>query len=283
MRGAKGKLICTWSPMLHGEGCSTLACGIGIGLQYLSGKKVLIVNKSNSASHMERYVEKDIEIKYSMDNLKIFNKEIKTEHIFTYATRINKDLYMIAGSRLNRDIIGENSEFDKIFLEKCLAGFDLVITDLDTGVRDDNRPYLDQADKILAVVTPNEIIIDKLYDEYRVRDALGYFTDDKAVVIINKLCEGWDTAGVIGRYKNRYSLSDIFGLNYDGDALNACCTDKNFYSFLMKEAKREKNIFIKQLSEICRFLIEGLCMGNNAADRIKHGNIFKKFLKSSIY
>ena len=283
LRGAKGKLICTWSPMMHGEGCSTLACGIGIGLQYFSGKKVLIVNKSNSASHMERYVEKDIEIKYSMDNLKIFNREIKTEHILTYATRINKDLYMIAGSRLNRDITRENSEFDKAFLEKCLAGFDLVITDLDTGVREDNRLYLDQADKILAVVTPNEMIIDKLYDDYRVRDAHGYFTDEKTVVIINKLCDGWDTASVIGRYKSRYSLSDIFGLNYDGDALNACCTDRNFYSFFMKETKREKNIFIKQLSEICRFLIERLSMGNNAADRIKHRNIFKRFLRSSIY
>ncbi|HOS70342.1 MAG TPA: hypothetical protein PL076_09570 [Bacillota bacterium] len=283
MRGTKGKLICTWSPMLHGEGCSTLACGIGIGLQHFSGKKVLIVNKSNSTSHMERYVEKDIEIKYSMDNLKIFNKGIKTEHILTYATHIKKDLYMIAGSRLNRYITGENNEFDKIFLEKCLAGFDIVITDLDTGVRDDNRLYLDQADIILAVVTPNEIIIDELYDDHGVREALGYFTGEKAVAIINKLCDGWDTVGVIGRYKCRYSLSDTFGLNYDGDVLNACCTDRNFYSFLMKETKREKNVFVKQLSEICRFLIGRLCIENNAADKIRRRNIFKKFLRSSIY
>lgn len=283
MRGAKGKLICIWSPMLHGEGCSTLACGIGFGVQHCSGKKVLIVNKSNSASHMERYVEKDIEIKYSIDNLKIFNRELKTEHILTYATQIKKDLYMIAGSRLNWDITKENNEFDKIFIEKCLAGFDLVIADLDTGVRDENRFYLDLADIISAVFTPNEIVIDELYDNPGVRDTLGYFKDGRSVSIINKLYDGWETDRVIGRYKSRYSLSDTFGLNYDGDVLNACCTDRNFYSFLMKELKKDKNIFIRQLSELCSFLIGRLYMENNAAERIKHGNVFKRFLRSSIY
>lgn len=283
MRDVKGKLICIWSPMMYGEGCSTLACGIGIGLHYFSGNKVLIVNTGNSANHMERYVEKDIEIKYSMDNLKIFNNEIRTEHILTYATQINQDLYMIAGSRLSRDVTKENNEFDKVFLQKCLAGFDLVIADLDIGVRNENRLYLDQADIILAVITPNEIVIDELYDNHGTQDILRYFRDEKTVNIINKLWDGWETVSVTGRYKSRYSLYNIFGLNYDGDIINACCTDKNFYSFLMKEIKGEKNIFVKQLNEICGFLIERLYMERSDVDRKKYGNILKRFLRSSVY
>ncbi len=283
MRGEKGKLLCIWSPVLHGEGCSTLACSIGFGMQYYTGKRVLIVNKSNSISHMEKYVEKDIEIKYSMDNLKIFNTGIKPEHILTYATQVNTGLYMIAGSRLNREITREKVDFDRLFIEKCLESFDLIIADMDTGVRDENIVYLDSAEKIIAAFTPNEIIIDELYRQPELRKALGYFKNKKTVGIINKLYDGWDTGSVINRYKNRYSLSNIFGLNYDGDVMNASCTDKDFYSFVMKEIKRDKNIYIKQLTDICEFLVNELYNENKAADSVRHGNMFRRFLRSSIY
>lgn len=285
MRGAKGKLICIWSPVMHGEGCSTLACSIGFGMQYCSRKRVLIVNKGNSASHMEKYVGKDIEIKYSMDNLKIFNTGIKTEHVLTYATQMNTDLYMIAGSRFNKEITKENNDFDRLFINKCLDGFDIVIADVDTGVRQENKLYLDQADKIIAAFTPNEIIIDEMYQNQAMHEILEYFADEKTVGIINKLYDGWDTGRVLDRYKSKYSLSNVFGLNYDGDVLNACCSDKNFYSFLMKEIKRDKNKYVKQLTEVCDFLAGELklYMEDNPADGIKYGSIFKRLLRSSLY
>ena len=283
MRGVKGKLICIWSPVMHGVGCSTLACAIGFGMQYYSGKRVLIVNKSNSVSHMEKYVEKDIKIKYSMDNLKIFNTGIKTEHILTYATQMNKDLYMIAGSRLNKEITKENNDFDKLFIDKCLDAFDIVIADVDTGVRKENKLYLDRAEKIIAVFTPNEIIIDELYQHQGVQGVLDYFTDEKTVSIINKLYDGWETCRVLGRYKSKYSLANAFGLDYDGDVLNACCTDMVFYSFLMKELKRDKNGYVKQLSEVCNFLISELYMEDNSADGIRCEGIFRRLIRSSLY
>lgn len=283
MRGVKGKLICVWSPMLHGVGCSTIACGIGFGMQHYTGRSVLVVNRSNSVSHMERYLENDIKIKYSMDNLKIFNTGIRTEHILTYATQVNTGLHIIAGSRFNREITGEVTDFDRLFIEKCMEGFDLIVTDLDTGVRKDSRLYLDYADSILAVVTPNEIILDELYRQPGMAEALGYFTNEKAICIINKLYESWDTDKVTERYKNRYSLSSVFGLNYDGDVLNACCADRNFYSFVMKEIKRGKNGFSRQLIDICECLTERFCAENNTSDGIRYGSIFKKLLRSSVF
>jgi hypothetical protein len=283
MRGETGKLVCIWSPVLHGEGCSTLACSIGFGLQYCSGKRVLIVNKSNSSSHMEKYLEKDIEIKYSMDNLKIFNLGIKSEHIQTYATQVNTGLYMIAGARLDRKISKENIEFDRLFIERCLESFDIVIADLDTGVREENRLYLDKAEKIIAVFTPNEIVIDELYQFPELRKTLGYFKNEKTVSLINKLYEGWDAAGILHRYKSRYSLSNVFGLNYDGDVLNACCADKDFYSFLIKEMKRDRNGYANQLIDICEFLVGELYMENTTVESGRHGNKFKRFLRSSIF
>jgi CO dehydrogenase nickel-insertion accessory protein CooC1 len=232
---------------------------------------------------MEKYVEKDIEIKYSMDNLKVFNTGIKTEHILTYATQMNKSLYMIGGARLDKEITRENHEFDKIFLDRCLDGFDIVIADMDTGVRKENKPYLDQADKIIAVFSPNKIVIDELYQNQRMKEILEYVKDEKTVSIINKLYDGWETGRVIGRYKIMLSLSDVFGMDYDGDVLSACCTHKDFYSFFMKEIKRDKNGYIRQLSDVCSFLLRELNIEDSAEDCVKHSGIFKRLIRSSLY
>ncbi|HYE12173.1 MAG TPA: hypothetical protein VEF53_18545 [Patescibacteria group bacterium] len=283
MRGSKGKLICIWSPVLHGEGCSTLACSLGFGMQYFSGKKVLVVNKSNSTSQMEKYVEKDIQIKYSMDNLKIFNLGIRTEHILTYATQVNTGLYMIAGSRFNKEITRENNDFDRLFIGRCLEGFDIVICDMDTGVREENKLYLDSADNIIAVFTPNEIIIDELYQHPGMKEILHYFANEKTISIINKLYDGWDISKMVGKFKNKYSLPKIFGLNYDGDVLNSCCSDKNFYSFLMKEIKRGKNEYMKQIADICDLLADTLYLGKDYISKTNNGGIFKRLLRSSIF
>ncbi len=283
LRGERGKLICVWSPVLHGEGCSTLACSIGFSIQQMTGRKVLIVNKSNSTSNMEKYLEKDIEIKYSMDNLKIFNMGIRTEHILTYATQVNTDLYMIAGSRFNRDITKENYEFDRIFMDKCLEGFDIVIADIDTGVRSENSFFLDSADCILAVLTPNEITIQELFNNPALKSALKYFTDERTVNVINKLHGDWNSSRVIDRYNSSYSLTKTFGLNYDGDVLNACCSNRNYYSFVIKEMKCRRNLYVSQLIGVCEFLLKEISMEADEPDRAGYGRVFKKLIRSALY
>lgn len=283
MRGEKGKLVCVWSPILQGEGCSTLACSIGIGLHHQSDKKVLIVNKSDSICSMERFVEKDIEIKYSMDNLKIFNSGIRADHILAYATQINTDLYMIAGARFDKRITGESKEFERLFIERCLEGFELVIVDVGKGTSVENKLYLDIADNIISVITPNEIAVDQLFKDSSMQTELDYFTNKKTVNIINKLYNDWEIGSVVSRYKRKYSLCKTFGLNYNGDLLNACCTDRKFYSFFMKKLKGIKSDYMQQLNEICSFIANELSIEKKVNESVKQGSLPKMFRKISIY
>lgn len=283
MRGTKGKLLCVWSPVLHGEGCSTVSCSVGFGMHYYTGRKLLIVNKSNSASPMEKYLEKDIEIKYSMDNLKIFGTGIKADHVLSYATQVNTGLYMIGGSRFGRELTKENPDFDRLFIDCCLEGFDMVIVDMDTGVGTENIAYLDRADIIIGVSSPNEIVMDEFLRSPAMQKAGEYFADSRTVGVINKLYDGWDTASVTGRYKNRYSLPRVFGLNYDGDVLSACCMERSFYSFVMKELKRGKSNYARQLNELCGFLINELSLGTAVPDTAGYERVFRKLLRSSIF
>ncbi len=283
MRGEKGKLVCVWSPVLHGEGCSTLACSIGLGAHHISGRRVLIVNKSNSISGMESFLEKDMQIKYSMDHLKIFGTGIRADHILTYATQVNTELYMLAGARLDKEITGENEEFERLFISSCMEAFDLTIVDMDTGLREKNNLYLDSADKIVSVITPNEIVLDKLFRAAALKPALNYFTGSRTLHVINKLHSSWETKSVLSRYNSRYSLFHTFGLDYDGELLNACCTDRAFYSFLMKKLNGRKKGYIKQLNDICSFIAGELSMGEKSAESSSYGAPHKRFRRISLY
>jgi MinD superfamily P-loop ATPase len=218
-----------------------------------------------------------------MDNLKIFSTGIRVDHIITYATQIKTDLYMIAGARLDKGITGGNKEFDRHFIDSCLEGFDIVIVDVGKGTGVENKLYLDSADSIISVITPNEIAVDQLFNDSTMKTALAYYTNKKTVNVINKLYSGWETGSVVSRYKKRYSLCKPLGLNYDGDLLNACCADRNFYSFIMRKLKGIKNDYMQQLNDICSFIISELSIEEKSNESIRQGSLTKRFHKISIY
>ena len=51
----------------------------------------------------------------------------------------------------------------------------------------------------------------------------------------------------------------------------------------MREIKREKNGYVKKLTDICEFLVNEFFMGNKAAESVIHGSMFKRLLRSSIF
>lgn len=283
MREAAGKLICIWSPVLHGEGCSTITDAIGFTLYHRTGKRILIVNKSNSLCNTEEFMAREIEIKYNFDNLKIFNNSIKSDHINTYATRISDNLYMVAGSRISRDITKEDKCFEELFARLCLENFDMVVTDLGISIREDSSPYLDRADVIVAVTSPNCIILDKILEHPEMEKVVRYLRDERTINVFNKLYDGWDTVKVAAGLKKKYNFRNAYGLEYDGDVLTACCTDMNFYSFMIRELNRDNSAFAGQISDVCSFMLDKLYPEENRKTMIKEPRLFSRLLKSSVF
>lgn len=283
MRETVGKLVCIWSPVLHGEGCSTVTDAVGFALHHYTGKKILILNKSSSLSLMETYIAKDIEIKYSLDNLKIFRGNIKSDHINTYATQISEGLYMVAGSRINREITGENKGFEELFIKRCLEGFELVVADINTGIREDNVLYLNRADLVLTVTSPNEIILDEIFLYPQRNEIAEYLQDEGTVLIFNRLYEGWDTARVVARMKKKYGIRNAFGLNFDGDVFNACCMNLNFYSFMSRELERGKSPYAHQISDICEYIVQRLYPEEQREEIERGHRRFGRLLKSGMF
>ncbi len=280
MRRNKGVLVCIWSPLLHGEGCSTVAAAVGFGLQRLTAGKVIMINRSDHLSYMERFIERDMEVKYTLDSLKVFNESLQVEHIRTYATRINPDLFMIAGSRLDDALTKTGRGFDAVLLDRCLEGFDIVLVDLTSGVKTENKQYLERADQIIAVVTPNAIMLEELFSNIKYQEANRYLLDqNKTTVVLNKLYPDKDWSGQAAGLKRRFSFEHVFGISYDSEVMTACCQDRNFYSYFSGSIACQEYAFASEISEICGFMAKRLKIPEAQAVRYEKRSLFNRFLK----
>lgn len=283
MRGERGRLICVWSPMLHGEGCSTIACTLGLGLNYISAGRVLMLDRSGSVYGMNCFLDKDIEVRYSIDNLKMLGTSIKADHIRTYGTQVNTELYMLAGSRLEKGQEMQKDEFDRHFLDSCLEGFDLVIVDIGTGLSEIKNMYLESADCIVSVSAPNEYMMDQLFGKAVPKSVREYFTGEKTIHALNKLHSSWEVNSVINRYLSKYGMKNLFGFEYDGDMLNACCSDRKLYSFFTIRYGNRNYDYMRQLEGICSFVANELSLVGKHTETSAAGGIFRYLRRISLY
>lgn len=249
MRETMGKFITVFNAGKHGAGSTTIANALGIALEYYTGKKVLLVNKSGYWSSMEKFIENNIQVQYTIDNLKVFNSSITAKIIETYATMINENLYMIAGSSINDENDKLDNEFEENFCDECMKAYDIVIADLPSRVKETNIQCLNKADLIIAVTKYNEIDLDDIYTKPDYVQSKEILLSDKTYTVINYMDRDWDIPKEISRLKKQYSFKNAYGFVHDGSIINACCKQRQMYSFLRDELDKEKYIFPQQMKE----------------------------------
>lgn len=282
MRTNKGKLITVFVPGNHGAGGTTLASGIGISLQYFLNKKVLLINKSGSWSYMERFLDNEpgLKFNYTIDDLQAFNSSVNKDYIKTFATKINDDLFIIAGSSYSKDITVRDEAFEERLIEESLAAFDIVIVDVPTGVRHENLKYLDASDLILAVMTPNDIMLEDIYAKPAKEAEKQYLQAPNAVPVFNMMPEGQEYDKEMSRLNKKYKLDRSFGVIFDYSVRNACCTDRRFYTYLRSELDKANYVFPQQMKELCAMICTRLEVDYPSEVPAKTGffnKLFKQF------
>lgn len=260
MRENNSRLITIWVPGNHGAGGSTIANAVGIALQHFTDKRTLIVNYGSPKSFMERYLENDIDIRFSMDYLKSFGDSITAEHIKTYATPINEKLYIIPNSKISRDISRVGAQFNQRFLNEALKVFDFIIIDIETGINQEKQMFLEKADIIVAVLTGNEIMLDELYGNNGDASIKSFLNDDKTLCLFNLINSQEAIEKELKHLNKKYGLKSSFGVAYDAQAYKACCVDRKFYSFLKRQLAMKKNdvALAEQIKELCSIISERL-------------------------
>ncbi|MFZ5352216.1 MAG: hypothetical protein ACOZCL_05765 [Bacillota bacterium] len=256
MKKGKGKLITVWVPGNHGAGGSTIADGIGIILQYFISLQTVIVNFSGRYSYMERFFENEIDICYTMDYLKSFGCNINIQQLKTFATQINNRLSIIPGTRFGSDYSVRDMEFYDKVLERCLDAYDIVIADIVTGVKNENKALLDKADIIVAVMTPNEIMLDDIFSETGTIPICNYLTDRRTVPVFNMMSS--KNTRDLRRLSGKYGFDCCFGLDFDGMLFEACCRNRKLYTYIVSNLERGTSGFVEQMDELCTMLSERL-------------------------
>lgn len=276
MCAAKGKLITIFNPGNHGDGSTTISTSLGIGLQYMSNKKVLLVNRSGSMSYMERYMENEVDAIYTYDTLKIFNNNISVKQLMTFATQINENFYLVAGSSLPKAINKAEDLFEDNFINECLTAFDAVIADVPSGVKEENKSYLERADLVLAIMRPNEIMLDDIFKKPGKDKLRQYIKMEKTLPVFNMLYSEWNIEKELMKLNKKYDLDYSFGIVSDGTLYEACNKKRQLYTYIRSEMTQQNNLFPQQIRELCEVVASRLDI--NLVEKLNVSkSIFERF------
>ena len=269
MRGKKGKLICVWSPLLHQQGTTIISGGIGVGMEHFTDAKTLIINKSGTRSYLERYMEKDIDVRYSMDDLKVFDKNLTVEQVQAFSTKVADKLYLIAAASVPENADKLDEDFDGFLIGKCLEGFDMVIVDMHSGLALENAKLLQRADLVVCVMSINSIMLKDLFSLPQNASAAEFLWEEKTISVINKIFDGLDTDKELSKLKQDYHIHSLFPIYYDGSVMDAACIRNRLFSYMKSELSRGSERFPQQMAKLCSVISDrfDIPYGTQAGER----------------
>lgn len=241
-RLGQGKLITVWNPLSTKDGSTTIACGLGISIHMKSEQKVLIVNADNKYVRLENYIDRDIPLKYSLDNLKGLKTNVQARDISVFSTQISEGLHLLSGTAL-----GEPLSYDFItkFIEQSRLSFDYIVVDIGTGSYEGTQQFLDDADITVSVLTASDILLGQLKLPTS-KELLNRLEDKKNLVVLNK--------AFTENIQDEIKLVERFGLYPEAvfpmstEIYKKCHIDRQFYSYIYGNLNKQKaENFINEL------------------------------------
>jgi cellulose biosynthesis protein BcsQ len=249
MRQHKGKLITVWVPGNHGAGGSTVANSIGITLEHLTGKETLIVNLGSPKNYLQQYLKNDVELLFSMDHLRSFDRGMRPALIKTYASSINHKLFILPNSKISMEISRTAPDFNVRLLEQAAEVFSYVIVDIEAGFGQENKKLLDRSDIVVPVMNGNEM---QLLDLFEMNPQLKAYVDaDKSIPLFNGIHETQELIKALKSLNKKLCIKESYGISYDIDAHQAACCEGKLYSYLKSELIKGKGQLAAQLKDIC--------------------------------
>ncbi|HBY19500.1 MAG: hypothetical protein A2Y24_03615 [Clostridiales bacterium GWE2_32_10] len=230
----QGRIIVVYGSCLHGAGASTVAFSLGVVIQQVTSKKVLVVNLDNEMSCLERFIEGDIEIKHSLDNIKIYEENLKPEVIENHSDIINENLYLISKSKKGKT----SNEFVDKLIQSGKRKFDFIVIDAGNSP---NEKLLQGADIKMHISEYNKLILS---------DVVNKVKNDDTIIVFNKFPLEYSSEMTIANVVKKYNITnEIFIINYDVDMFTDACERRSLYSFIIKNIG-SKNLFINNMLEI---------------------------------
>ncbi|HAN10650.1 MAG TPA: hypothetical protein DCP90_08585 [Clostridiales bacterium] len=234
------KVISVYGGYLHGTGVSTMALSLSIFIQQITDKKVLLINLDNERSLLEKFIERDVDIKHSIDDIKVYEESLKLEVIENHLDIINDNLSLISKSKTGKT----SPEFVDKLIEIAKKKFNFII--IDAG-NNPSEKLLENGDISIHISEYNELILENTVKNIK---------NDDTLIIFNKFSIEYSSNLTITSFKKKYSITnEIFTVNYDQDIFTEACEKRKLYSFLIKKLN-SKNTCINNVLNIALYVAE---------------------------
>jgi hypothetical protein len=238
-----GKLIVIWNPIQAELGASSLSISLGTILTKYDFKRTLLMNYSHDLD-MERYIEGDVDVAYSLDDLKVL-RSMTFDVLKMYVTSINDKLDILGGYKLPKDMVEGNKNYSLYCIEVALQKYDYVVVDISNRFR---TKILDRADIIISLLPFDRFKLDKLTSS----DVLPYVKKDNTICVFNKLPLGLEDELKILR---NYNIKEYLYLPVDSNIHFYSVIKPRLYSYLVDNI-RSRDPYIEQVKEL-NHLVQG--------------------------
>lgn len=242
-----GMVVAVWSNSYRRQGSSTFALSLATILECMTYKKVLLIDMDSKESIMDKFIERDIEIKEGLDEIKVYKDMLDINMIKNHLTKINDNMYIVKKNETDCEV---NKEFCEKFIEICKKNFDLVVIKINNKIVSNCRELVNNVDELIYVTEANPILIeDVLNQEYFLK-----IKDKKDIItIINKVYK----EQIIHKKILKDIIEDknkVYFIPYDTNLYIEANYERKMYSYIVR-SYNEKTEYIKCIKKVCEYIL----------------------------
>lgn len=267
-----GKLIIIWNPIQSNMGATTVSIGLASALAWFTLKDTLLTSISGDES-LELYIKEDVKIKYTLDNLKIFQDGITSKDIKLHSTELCNKLDVIGGYKLDKGLIDSSQDFHIKFIEEALKEYEYLVLDISNTFSEE---ILERADLVFAMVPFDPRILERLYEGH----LSSWMLCDKVTSVFNKLPLGLEVE--LKSILNRYDVKNYAYLPVNKYIHYHSTISNNLYEFIRENLNKTKQIYVQELMQLYEETLQKTSQEFKLASIWNKGSIFNRIKETML-
>lgn len=233
-----------------GLGKTTVASILGMTLSE-HGKKVLMIDNNTENTDLDLYLR--AEAKYCVDDIKpyLHANTLNSQILKSLTTEVNKELFIIAGTKLGTTESIIQGEDINIIKEASKYLFDYIIIDTSENINNEiNKGIISRSDYFAYVMIPNETLIKRTIEVFvDLKEDLDQNKElsQKSLVILNRFSKDIE---INNYFIKKIGQKEVHKIHNNPQVANFC---NGFKLALDEQSNKEVQKIIEKIAEDIEF------------------------------
>lgn len=263
----QGTSITLWNPFVNRTGCTTISIALGIALSWYGHKRTFLTNLAQDKK-LEQYVGNDINIRYTLDELKARGEDISFEDMQILSTKINDKLNCIGNYLLSSNIESQDDFFIKNCMDIWKENYDFTLTDLSNKTND---TVIENTDILLILAPFDKKFLDKMHEDSILS---SYMKQPNTIIVFNNVFSSLSKE--VDKVANEYGIENYICISSDVNVFYYSTIEHSLYTYITDNFNK-KDPFISSILDLA---FEILKISDKTLD-IKNESFFSKLFKKS--